>query len=108
MTQHAHETSYSRLLAGLDHRTQTPRPLTCACSKARELGMNPKKLGKLDNHDQEPWKPPLPAFIQSLYQKRFGKDRPDVVHSIEERARLLEQKNVARQERKRLRRESEP
>jgi hypothetical protein len=21
---------------------------------ARELGMNPKKLGKLDNHDQEP------------------------------------------------------
>jgi hypothetical protein len=25
---------------------------------ARELGMNPKKLGKLDNHDQEPWKAP--------------------------------------------------
>ena len=23
---------------------------------ARELGMNPAKLGKLDNHDQEPWK----------------------------------------------------
>jgi hypothetical protein len=23
---------------------------------ARELGMNPKKLGKLDNHDQEPVK----------------------------------------------------
>lgn len=23
---------------------------------ARELGMNPKSLGKLDNHDQEPWK----------------------------------------------------
>ena len=75
---------------------------------ARGLGMNPKKLGKLDNHDQEPWKLPLPAFIQSLYQKRFGKDRPDVVHSIEERAGLLEKKNVARRERKRLRRESEP
>jgi hypothetical protein len=27
---------------------------------ARELGMNPRKLGKLDNHDQEPWKAPLP------------------------------------------------
>jgi hypothetical protein len=52
---------------------------------ARELGMNPRKLGKLDNHDQEPWKLPLPAFIQSLYQKRFGKDHPDVVYSIEER-----------------------
>lgn len=75
---------------------------------ARELGMNPKKLGKLDNHDQEPWKLPLPAFIQSLYQKRFGKDRPDVVHSIEECARLLEKKNAARREKKRLRRESEP
>jgi hypothetical protein len=23
---------------------------------ARELGMNPKKLGKLGNHKQEPWK----------------------------------------------------
>lgn len=26
---------------------------------ARELGLNPKKLGKMDNHDQEPWKMPL-------------------------------------------------
>jgi hypothetical protein len=72
---------------------------------ARELGMNPRKLGKLDDHDQEPWKLPLPAFIQSLYQKRFGKDRPDV-HSIEERVRLLEQKKAARRDRKRLRREA--
>ena len=31
---------------------------------ARDLGMNPKKLGKLDNADQEPWKLPLPAFIR--------------------------------------------
>src|SRR6266702_7501690 len=68
---------------------------------ARELGMNPRKL---DNHDQEPWKLPLPAFIQSLYQKHFGKDRPDVVHSIEERVRLLEQKKAAKRDRKRLRR----
>jgi alpha-ketoglutarate-dependent 2,4-dichlorophenoxyacetate dioxygenase len=30
---------------------------------ARELGMNPKKLGKLNNHDQEPWKLPLREFI---------------------------------------------
>ncbi len=25
---------------------------------ARELGMNPKKFGRLDNHRQEPWKMP--------------------------------------------------
>ena len=75
---------------------------------ARELGMNPKKLGKLDNADQEPWKLPLPVFIESLYQKRFGRDRPDEVHSIEERARLLEQKKAARREAKRLRREAAP
>jgi hypothetical protein len=31
---------------------------------ARELGVNPKKLVKLDNDDQEPWKLPLPAFIE--------------------------------------------
>ena len=42
---------------------------------ARELGMNPKKLGKLDNHDQEPWKLPLPEFIRKLYSKRFGKEK---------------------------------
>jgi hypothetical protein len=42
---------------------------------ARELGMNPKKFGKLDNHKQEPWKTPLPIFIEDLYFKRFGKDK---------------------------------
>jgi hypothetical protein len=51
---------------------------------ARELGMNPKKLGKLANHDQEPWKLPLPQFIAALYVKRFGKARPDTVRTIEE------------------------
>lgn len=25
---------------------------------ARELGLNPDKLGKIDNHRQEPWKAP--------------------------------------------------
>ena len=55
---------------------------------ARELGMNPAKLGKLDNHKQEPWKLPLPQFIEELYLKRFGKTAPGVVMSIEERARL--------------------
>ncbi len=51
---------------------------------ARELGMNPKKLGGLANHKQEPWKASLPDFIESIYFKRFGEMRPDVVKSIEQ------------------------
>lgn len=54
---------------------------------ARELGMNPAKLGKIDNHKQEPWKLPLPQFIEKLYFKRFGKTFPEAVLSIEERCR---------------------
>ena len=64
--------------------------------KARELGMNPAKLGKLDNHKQEPWKLPLPQFIAELYVKRFGKTAPDAVISIEERAHLEHEKKEAR------------
>ncbi len=63
---------------------------------ARELGMNPKKLGKIDNHKQEPWKLPLPLFIEHLYEKRFGKSRPDVVLSAEEIARRQDAKKAAR------------
>jgi hypothetical protein len=63
---------------------------------ARELGMNPAKLGKFDNHKQEPWKRPLPQFIEQLYVKRFGKTAPDTVMSIEERARFEQQKKDAR------------
>jgi hypothetical protein len=39
---------------------------------ARQLGLNPKKLGSLDNHRQEPWKEPLPQFIERLYGKHSG------------------------------------
>lgn len=67
---------------------------------ARELGMNPRKLGKLDNHDQEPWKMPLREYIGHLYFKRFGKERPDFVHSIEEKVRLDEAMKDLRREAK--------
>jgi hypothetical protein len=40
---------------------------------ARELGLNPRKLGSLDNHRQEPWKAPLRQFIEELHAKRFGR-----------------------------------
>ena len=67
---------------------------------ARELGMNPRKLGSLANHKQEPWKAPLPVFIERIYQKRFGKSQPDRVVSIEDRAREIAAKKAARQERR--------
>jgi hypothetical protein len=62
----------------------------------RASTMNPKKLGKLDNHDQEPWKLPLPEFIAKLYSKRFGKGRPDAVRSIEETAAATQAKKQAK------------
>lgn len=66
---------------------------------ARELGLNPTKLGKLDNHQQEPWKAPLPQLIEDLYVKRFGRERPDVVQSIEDAARLAERRRAERKAR---------
>jgi len=74
---------------------------------ARELGMNPQKLGKLDNHDQEPWKMPLRQFIQHRYYKRFGTDRPDVIQTIEEKVRLDAEKKAIRRATKLLRRQTE-
>jgi hypothetical protein len=71
---------------------------------ARELGMKPKSLRKLDNHHRERWKVPLPQFIEELYRKRFSKERPDTVLSIEECARLQAQKKAARREARRLQR----
>ncbi len=50
---------------------------------ARELGLNPKKLGGMANHKQEPWKMPLPLYIEHLYKKELGKDVPVDVRSIE-------------------------
>ena len=61
---------------------------------ARELGMNAKKLGKLDNRDQEPWKMPLGQYIEHLYFKRFGRERPDLVLSIEEKVHRDREKRV--------------
>jgi hypothetical protein len=67
---------------------------------ARELGMNPRKLGGLANHDQEPWKAPLPIFIERIYQKRFGKAKPDRVLSIEDRVGEIAAKKAQRHERR--------
>jgi hypothetical protein len=84
-----------KLQAWIDARTR--HHLTHAqIQMARELGMNPAKLGKLDNHHQESWKLPLPEFIEELYRKRFGKTVPDTVISIEDRLRRDREKKQAR------------
>jgi hypothetical protein len=63
---------------------------------ARELGLNPRKFGQLANHRQEPWKAPLPLFIEHLYLERFGRERPEVVVPVEERHRQEQRKKAAR------------
>ena len=68
---------------------------------ARELGLNPKKFGKLANQKQEAWKLPLPQFIEELYFKRFGRRGPESVVSLEERAAEIEHKKEAKRQKKR-------
>ena len=71
---------------------------------ARELGMNPKKFGKIGNERQEPWKAPLPVFIEDIYLKRFGRERPVEVKSIEELLRAKEKKKEERRKREQQKR----
>ena len=63
---------------------------------ARELGLNPKKFGSLANTKQEPWKLPLPEYIEELYFKHFNKSRPDSVRSIEQMGRDYRRKKQPR------------
>lgn len=58
------------------HLSDTQIQMAC------ELGMNPKKFGKLANHKQEPWKLPLPLFIEECYYKRFRREKPEIVRSL--------------------------
>ena len=67
---------------------------------ARELGLNPKKLGGIDNHQQERWKEPLPQFIETLYEKRVHKPSPENVVSIEQRAAQIQAKKQQRKQAK--------
>jgi hypothetical protein len=73
---------------------------------ARELGMNPKKFGGLANHHQEPWKAPLPIFIETIYFKRFGKEKPDKTMTIREISAAHLAKKQARRLAKALKREA--
>ncbi len=63
---------------------------------ARELGMNPRKFGSLANTKQEPWKLPLPDFIEEIYFKHFKKNQPDNVRSIEQMVKDYNKKKEER------------
>lgn len=65
-----------RLQPWIDARTRH-RLSHAHVQMARELGLNPNRLGKIDNHRQEPWKLPLPEFIERLYFKRFTRAARD-------------------------------
>ena len=64
---------------------------------ARELGLNPKRFGGLANNKQEPWKLPLPEFIEELYFKHFKKSWPENVRSIEQ---MMSDANRKKEERR--------
>lgn len=77
---------------------------------ARELGLNPDKLGKIDNHRQETWKAPLPLFIEEIYFKRFKREAPESIKPLaqimaEQQKKKKEQKK-AKEERRKFRDEA--
>ncbi|OGL49564.1 MAG: hypothetical protein A2161_03785 [Candidatus Schekmanbacteria bacterium RBG_13_48_7] len=47
--------------------------------------MNPKKFGTKTNHNKEPWKLPLPQYIEKLYFRNFKKPKPDIVSFTKDR-----------------------
>lgn len=71
---------------------------------ARELGLNPDKLGKIDNHKQEPWKTPLPQFIEHIYFKRFKREEPETVKPLKQIMKEMEVKKKLQKEKKEERR----
>ncbi len=98
--------SQEKLVAWIDARKRH-RLSHAQVQMARELGLNPKKFPKYDNHRQERWKIPLPHYIEHLYFKSFRKERPDVVLAIEEKMRQDEEKKARKREAKLQRRQAE-
>lgn len=72
----------------------------------RELGLNPDKLGKIDNHKQETWKAPLPQFIEEIYYKRFKREMPETVKPLKqimaEQEKKKKEQKKAKEERRKL------
>lgn len=53
---------------------------------AKALGLNPRKFGGYANHKQQPWKAPLPDYIEELYEKRFKKEVPAEIRAKDKNA----------------------
>ncbi len=53
---------------------------------ARELGLSPKNFPKYANTKDQPWKVPLPDFIEALYLKQFKRPFPEQVQTLEQMA----------------------
>ena len=100
------EEEHARKVTGMDRCPKTIYLSHAHIQMARELGMNPKKFGKIANHKQEPWKRPLPDFIETLYFKRFGKNQPDEVKIIEQLYAAKEQKKAEERARQQLRKQN--
>jgi len=58
--------------------------------------MNPLKLGKLDNHDQGPWKMPLRQCIEHFCSERFGGPLPGAFMSVDGQLPLERREREAR------------
>ena len=66
----------------------------------RELGLNPDKPEKIDNHKQIPWKAPLPQFIEHIYFKRFKREEPEPVKLLKQILKEMETKKKLQKEKK--------
>ena len=84
----------------MDRGSQAVSHIRRANPDGARAGLNPHKFGKLANEKQEPWKKPLPEFIEEIYFKRFGKRRPDVVRSIEQLVQDQREKKAEQNARK--------
>jgi hypothetical protein len=73
----------------------------------REQGMNFETFGKIADEKQQPWESPLPAFIEHIHLKRFGKDRPADERPIEEIWKAKKKKGEDGRMRKQLKKETE-
>ena len=72
---------------------------------ARELGLNPKKLGTLADLRGSSWKAPLADFIAECYFKAHKKRTPELVRSLEQVINDAEAKKARNRERKMQRRQ---
>lgn len=63
---------------------------------ARELGLNPRRIGGYAGNEKDPDRPSVGEVIETLFVKRFRKAKPDSVQTIEQLAEAHEEKRAER------------